>query len=395
MSKEVELDRRHLMFGAGGLAAATAAMLSQTAAAQTPGAPPTGSAWAPPKPGEPLPPLPPRVKHGGDAKLIGPNPIKGPGVNADDPALLKGRYLDLNTQRGNREAFARLQGSLDFSKSKYGWYTGKAFGVRPGEAVRDLFGFTGFSVARLEPNDGEVGGYKKILREVGYYTDLKTGEIIEEWRNPYFNETVKVVPIANDPFNIVISDWRPEPPSYGGLNQNRPPRQPLQLPWTRRGDVLNLFSHINLFYPSALNPRRWPRESGSPFAQVTEIFLYNIDWADMQNPRKKSVEYNGTWNRITPWLPWMLMGETPGNICYAAYMGAYDDINRIDRKVLDYTAKHFPQYLEAPAKWEEPSHSSLEWYSRSQTPAPLRADGVNAAPPPELPGWMKAMLGKS
>jgi hypothetical protein len=83
------------------------------------------------------------------------------------------------------------------------------------------------------------------------------------------------------------------------------------------------------------------------------------------------------------------MGTTPGHIAYACYMGAYDDINRIDRKVLDYTAKHFPQYLEAPDKWEDPSLSSLEWYARSQTPAPVAPGQSLSAPAPELPAWFR------
>jgi len=314
------------------------------------------------------------------------------GAPRRDPGSLKGRALDLTTPRGNREAWARLLANTDMKSTKYGWAQGIVQGVRPGEAVRDLVGFTMLSCAKLLPNDGEDGGYKKILREVGLYTDLKSGEIIEEWRNPYLNETVKVVPIANDPFNHTITDYRPSPPAYGGLNQAKPPKVPLLLDWTRRGDRLNLFSHINLFYPSALQPAKWPRESATPFAQVTETFLYQIDWNDMQDPKKTSVEYHGTWGRTTPWLPWMLMGPTAGHCQYHTFMGAVDDINKIDRRTLDYVEKNFPKYLQAPDKWEEPSLSSLEWYSRQQKPAPVPAgQPIPRAPDPELPAWFRAM----
>jgi hypothetical protein len=313
-------------------------------------------------------------------------------AGAGPQTSIKGSFLDLTTQKGNREAWARLLGNTDMKSTKYGWYSGLVQGVRPGEPLRDLVGFTGFSCAKLMPNDGEDGGYKKVLREVGFYTDLKSGEIIEEWTNPYFNEVVKVVPIANDPFNHTITEYRPSPPTYGGLNAARPPKVPLQLDFRRVNNRLNLFSHINLFYPSALQPAKWPRESGSPFAQVTETFLYQIDWRDMQNARKTSVEYAGTWSRTTPWLPWMLMGPTPGHCQYSCFMGAYDDINMIDRKVLDYAEKKFPKYLTAPDKWEEPSLSSLEWYSRQQKPAPVGPEGPKRAPDPELPAWMRAMM---
>ncbi len=313
------------------------------------------------------------------------------GAPMKDDASLRGRLLDLKTPQGNREAWARLLANTDMTSTKYGWAQGIVQGIRPGEANRDLVGFTMLSCAKLLPLEGEDEGYRKVLREVGLYTDLASGEIIEEWRNPYLDETVKVVPIANDPFNHTITNFYPSPPSYGGLNRAAPPKIPLQFDWTRRGDRLNMMSHINLFYPSALQPNRWPRESGQPFSQVTEMFLYQIDWNDMQDPKKTSVEYHGTWGRTTPWLPWMLMGPTPGHCQYHTFMGSVDDINKIDRKTLDYIEKNYPKYLRAPDTWEEPSLSSLEWYAREQQPAPV-AEGqpIPRAPEPELPAWFKA-----
>jgi hypothetical protein len=305
---------------------------------------------------------------------------------------LKGPFLDLATPRGAREAWARLQGNTDMKSTKYGWYKGIVQGVRPGEAVRDLVGFTGFSCAKFLPLKGEDSGYQKVLREIGFYTDLKTGEILTEWRNPYMDEMVKVVPIANDPFNFAITDFFPPPPSYGGLNRATPPKIPLRLDFQRKNNVLHFFSHINLYYPSALQPSKWPRESGGPFVQVTENFLYQIDWRAMQNPKLTSVNYEGSWNRITPWLPWMLMGPTPGNCAYQCFMGTYDDINMIDRNVLDYTEKNFPKFMSAPDIYESPSLSSLENYAREQKPAPVGPEGPRRAPDPELPAWFKAMM---
>ncbi len=313
-------------------------------------------------------------------------------IRSTDAASLKGPAVDLMTPTGNMNAWARLLGNIDMKSTKYGWAQGLIQGVRPGEAVRDICGFTMLSCARLLPHESGVG-YRKILREIGLYTDLASGEIIEEMVNPYLGETVKIVPITNDPFNHTITPYAPQPPSYGGINRAAPPPpQPLQLNWTRRGETLNLFSHINLFYPSSLPPAKWPRENGNIFNQVTETFLYQIPWADMQNPKKTSVEYNGTWSRTTPWLPWMLMGPTPGHCQYATFMGAYDDINRVDRKTLDYIEKKFPLYLTAPEKWVDPSLSSLELYARTQTPAPVApGQPVPRAPDPELPAWFKAM----
>jgi len=310
-------------------------------------------------------------------------------LRTSDAASIKGKFLDLSTGEGNMEAIARLNGNTDMKSTKYGWAQGIVQGVRPGEAVRDLCGFTMMSCAKLIPYEGGTG-YRKILREVGLYTDLKTGEIIEEWTNPYLNEVVKVVPIANDPFNQLITPFAFKPPAYGGLIKADEKRDPLLLNWTHRGDTLNLFSYINLFYPSSLPPEKWPRENGNPMNQVTETFLYQIPWADMQNPKKTSVSYNGTWSRVTPWLPWMLMGPTEGHCIYNTFMGAGDSLDIIDPKTLAYVEKNHPKYLEAPKEWIEPSLSSLEWYAKEQTPAPVAAgQPIPRAPAPKAMSFMK------
>src|SRR6056297_3276220 len=107
----------------------------------------------------------------------------------------------------NRDAYARLQGNLDFGKVKYGWYGGTVMGMRDDEPLRPLFGFEGFSATRLVDNGD--GTYQKLLRETVYYKDLETGEVLETWLNPYTNEEVSVVPVTNDPFNIVIEKYYP------------------------------------------------------------------------------------------------------------------------------------------------------------------------------------------
>ncbi len=269
----------------------------------------------------------------------------------------------------NRDAFARLQGDLDLSKQKTGWFSGTVTGVRPGERVKPLFGFEGFSKARLV--DIGDGVYQKLLREVGFYTDLATGEVLESWENPYTGETVKVVPVANDPFNHEIAPYFPEPPSYGGLNKDKPPKRPLLLNWREAGDnKVFLHSSIHLFYPSALQPEKWPRESSGPMNQVSEMFVYVIDREDLADPARTSVQYSGAWSRITPWLPWMLMGQAEGHCYYDCKMGGYDDMSVVSPKVVEYAKKHYPKYFDAPTEWVEPSFSSLENYAREQKPAP-------------------------
>jgi hypothetical protein len=270
----------------------------------------------------------------------------------------------------NRDIFARLQGNLDFEQQKVGWYSGVVLGVRDGEPVRELFGMEGFSVCRLQRL--EDGSWRKLLREVGFYRDLKTGQLMDTWQNVYTGETVKVVPIANDPFNFTISDHFPQPPSYGGLNPAEIPKIPFILPWREMGDTVLLTTDIHLFYPSALQPDKWPRESPGPMSRVSEMFRYVIRREDLADAGRKSISSHGTWNRVTPWLPWMLMDRAPGHVLYVCDMGSFDSFDKIPRDVIERAEKMDPKWLVAPREDYGPSLSSLENYALTEKPAPGR-----------------------
>ncbi len=284
------------------------------------------------------------------------------------PAL-EGPYLDLRTGRGNQLAYARIQGDLDFGKQKYFWFKGYVSAVRPAQKIENLFGAEGFGAIRLV--ERENGAIERLCREIIVYTDLETGEVLDEWRNPYIDETVRVVHVDNDPFNYLIEEFFPQPPSFGDLNKEKRPRLPFILPWHQFGDWLAMEIHIHLAYPTALRPDKWPRESAGPIAQVSEFFSHHVRAEDMQNPKLTSLPYNGVWGRITPWLPWMLMGQAPGHCQYNCFMGTTSDLEEVvSRPVLDHAQKHLPKYFNAPDKWSSPSLSSLERYALTQKPQP-------------------------
>jgi hypothetical protein len=286
------------------------------------------------------------------------------------PAL-QGPYLDLSTGRGNQLAYARLQGDIDFGKQKYFWFKGYVMGVRPMKKIDDLMGCQGFGAIRLvERPDGAI---ERLCREVILYTDIRSGEVIEEWDNPYTSETVKVVQVANDPFNYLIEEHFPTPPEFGGLNEDKPPEKiPFILPWYQHGPWAEMEVHIHLLYPNALQPDKWPRESSGPMVQVSEFFAHHVSPEDLQNPDVTSLDYTGTWNRTTPWLPWMLMGQTPGHCSYACFFGKTENLEQVlTRSVLDHVEKNNPTYFDAPTEWSEPSLSSLEHYAEQQEPVAL------------------------
>lgn len=277
--------------------------------------------------------------------------------------------IDLQSPEFNRDTRARLNGDIQPGAEYIGWLKGIVQGVRPNEPVRDLFAFEGFSATRMYRRPD--GSWRKLLRETVFYRDLKTGEILKTWLNPYTNEEVGVVPIANDPYNQTIET------TFMG--------KPYLMDWNQNPDGnYTIFAGVNLFYPNALTPDKWVRESSGDFAQVTENFLYHVRKEDIENPNLTALPHVGSWQRITPWLPWMLMGTAEGCINYLSTFGsAPGGIDSLPQDMVEATRALDPKLLRAPTLEEDtlPNESSLEAYAKEQTPAPVPSGWTPPKPP--------------
>lgn len=281
------------------------------------------------------------------------------------------RPLNFKDPVWNREVSARLEASADPKQFVYGWGTGVVHGVRENEKVRPLMRFEIFSAIRVvrQPDNS----YQRLCRELVFYRDLATNQIMDEWDNPYTGERVKVADVANDPFNYVISEWFPEPPSYGGLNKERPPRRPYIRNWSMVDEqTVALESDIHLYYPSALQPDKWPRESPGRMSRVSEMFRYFIRREDLENASLDHIPSHGVWSRVTPWLPWMLMDQAPGFTMYVGDMASRRSLDLYPADTLARVRERYPTYLTAPEVDKGPSLSSLERYAHEHSPAAPR-----------------------
>ena len=89
----------------------------------------------------------------------------------------------------NRDAWARIQADLNPEKESICYTTGTILGVRPGQAVKELCGFETFLCTRLMPA-AEDGSIRRLNKEVIFYTDPRSGQMIDQWTNPYTEEVV-------------------------------------------------------------------------------------------------------------------------------------------------------------------------------------------------------------
>ena len=179
--------------------------------------------------------------------------------------------IDFNDPVQSLRAFVKLMGNLDPTVESPGWFGGTVFGdTRRDRPLKPLMGIEGFGVLRAEAQSDN--SYRVFNRELAFYTDLKTGEYIDTWVNPYTKEECEVKPIHNMTVNanMIVSEkfgTAIEMDFDGNLIE-----VPLPLGWQNFDDKLFSTFEVHTAFPNELKPDVWPRESSGPVIRIAEIF---------------------------------------------------------------------------------------------------------------------------
>ena len=257
--------------------------------------------------------------------------------------------LDLTTPEGNVDAMVKLRCSLDQTEDVILWWSGTIFSQLPGKAPAAILGFEGYNICRSEKLDD--GTWRLRTRELTFYRDLKTGQIIDQWHNPLSGQRNDVLHVANDPVNTVL---------------NPPNRPMMHLPWVTSGAQLMLTLNIPLAYPNPLPPKDFPKESSGEMYVGSEHFAFFAPLAAMQDPAVKQVPVVYGWTRIGPWLPWMEMGQAAGGLLYIAQGNKKASISELPADIQERVRITYPEYGTAPEKWVQPNVTSWSYYKQMQ-----------------------------
>ena len=305
----------------------------------------------------------------GTLKLLGAGAL-----TALSPAVrAAGRQtFDFNDPADNLQAFVKLTSSLA-DEPIVGWYSGMVFGNVPGEILKPLLRLEGFGVG--ETVRQENGSYRSSWKEVGYYKDVQSGAILENWTNPYNGEVCRVMHIHNEAVNTVLSTRFPELPPLSETkdftmefpNYTRNGTE-FVLPWQIMGSHITLWNDFRGKIKNVLDPNVWKRESTGEYIRITEMFQFVGDYQQLTDPARDRIDYTGAWNRLAPWLPWMLMGRHPGELFYRCTTTKLSRFEQLPPDLLAYTEKTYPAYLDYKTPWKMPNESSWEVYMKEREP---------------------------
>ena len=255
----------------------------------------------------------------------------------------KDQRLDLDDPETNYRAMLKMRADIAGRDCLFA-FPGTAWAMVPQEKNLLCFRTFGIGATRIE----EVPeGWRIYSREVLYYLDPKTGEILESWKNPFLGgREVEVVHIANDPVNGVF------------MRQGRPVLSP-PYPYVSAGDDVIFQWNFFIFRPAELTRSEYPLYSSGDRDQHAELWGLKGRKSEILDPNVTSASCVTSWSRVCGWLPFMEMGASPGNMVFHSHsMKLMNGVDDIPRYILDYTEKNYAKYLEAPKEWVGPVMTS-------------------------------------
>jgi hypothetical protein len=272
--------------------------------------------------------------------------------------------LDFNDPKDNVYAFAKLWFGL--GEPVYGAFHGVQFALIGKNRLVPVFGYVGGG--HLQGKILENGHARIRGKEVGLFTDLETGDILEEWRNPWTGELVKPFNFFNDRMRGELGTEMPEF-QFGTdddeatvmneadtLGSEQSGTTPFILPWQNFGDQYTLAWDYAHEYTNPVSADKWPKASTDPRINPSEHFVFYTPKNIMDDRDEPSAPFHSGFFRQGPWWPWMMMGGSGVDGALLGRMHSYKitgTIKDYPKKVLDYVELHYPEYFIPADDWDD------------------------------------------
>lgn len=285
--------------------------------------------------------------------------------------------LDYRDPADNLYAFGKLWAGYD--QPVIGGFHGLMYLRIPGRRMVPLFGYTGTGALLARIDENKDLWIKS--RETGYFTDLRTGDILETWANPFTGRTVPVYHFYND---LLVGKVGKEIPKFflgaegdsptlmneGTAFPDASGRYPFILPFETYGDDMMLSWDYTHDYTNPVTPEGWPRSSTGRRTTPSEHFTFNFSRRELEDRSLPTVRFTAGFTRLSECWPFMQMGGTEfAGATLFGRMFSHKGLKGLDDvppKVRAYIEKHAPEYLSVPDGWT-PDNSRVDtWKAYAQ-----------------------------
>ncbi len=185
----------------------------------------------------------------------------------------------------------------------YTWYRGSFYAQRAGERTLALLHVEGTGTSRTQREADGSWSYR--LKEAGWFCDLDSHQVLNEWRNPFIDKLVRPGHY-NSKQQLHFAADGTVTPATATLPPGLEWQGSLSVPVVVGNDV---WSAEELLVRIPGPP------GGSPRVQ-TSLATFHANARDLQKPLNAWVPATLAYQTLGSWLPWMEMGDAKGVISW-------------------------------------------------------------------------------
>jgi hypothetical protein len=245
-------------------------------------------------------------------------------------------------------AFMKLRASTD-PRLTIGWMDAVNYAFIEGEAI-PLYRLYAATWARFERRSDDLFEGRSI--ELAYFTDMRSGELLETLTLPRTGRTVTVPRYRAGPSTLKVMASRKETREFDMPGETRDAGS-----FFVRGQAI---SEQYLSQPERRGERIAIREDNgarvvTPAGKAGGFFyrewvIWSGDLDAVMRPDTACVEPEVDYSATTAWRPWMQMGDTPGHTLQNGRGGKAQRPEDLPPEHLRLTRKFHPDLLDDPER---------------------------------------------
>jgi len=235
---------------------------------------------------------------------------------------------------GNKllDAYVRLSGSFD-DRLIIWWMDGKQYAVVNGKS-QALFGMkVGMFHRFFQQTDGN---FKVAFFELTYFTDLDSGVLLKEFKNPFTGKTNRVRHTRLGPEVRLLT--------MNGLSS---PDNPMVKQYSSSLGPARIINNQVWVPTSVEGIIKFPKPT-APEILLSIYTTINGNLSDALDRDKMSVPCSLAFNNTQPWIPWMGLKDHPGHLMGVANGCKMEAMEELPEDYLACAREVHPRYINDP-----------------------------------------------
>lgn len=242
--------------------------------------------------------------------------------------------LDLTRPEDNVKAIVKIQGDLS-GKTTYSWGHGHIFGVVDGQMATPMLQYQSMRMARYFQQDH--GSYLFAYRGAIFYQDYETGEFIDEFKNPFTNETVAVKHWKSSIGRFLYTPQGPKAAANFKRNVGKDyTNKPYILPWLRGGDRVWVMLDERIEYE---------RPSDGAWRRDNAILRLETPWAELMDPELTSSSASTSFQTDIDWFTWLGMSGHEGSLMQGGLGRKFESLEDLPVSFVEFAESRYPGIL--------------------------------------------------